>query len=202
MKMRKICVLAVILTLVICSAEAQNETAVSTATAAATPSVSVLQLQVRCCGEELIGDLGGKVFFSSSLLEEHVRQLLRSDNDKLTAGVYNLVVIRGNEFIEADRTNSNIRAEAEHRGYRTPPPEVAPLLWVVLSKADMTRLGFRELIVMHEPIPGGGGLPSLLGLFRLDGCGFPAAYFANPDGPWFDSHGPIGFVFLAPNSPK
>lgn len=108
---------------------------------------------------------------------------------------YRLVVIRGDEFAtDAERTTANIRAEAARRRYLEPPAEVAALL---RKKFTQEELGFPYVVVMHKPITGSHGGPSLLVLGRGDGGEWLDAWRGNPDERW--NRGSV-FVFLAPQN--
>ncbi|MEX2410802.1 MAG: hypothetical protein WD607_05415, partial [Candidatus Paceibacterota bacterium] len=112
---------------------------------------------------------------------------------------YHPVLIKGDEFSGKERIIKNIRAEAKRRGYITPPPELAPLLRQAISDEDIKALGLTWLAVMHEPIIGFGGSPSLFGLFWSDVGRWLDAYFGDPDHYWSRDD---GFIFLAPQVSK
>lgn len=107
---------------------------------------------------------------------------------------YRLVIIRGDEFTDEERTTKNIFAEAERRRYRKPPAEVAALL---RKKFAQEELGFPFVVVMHEPIHGSseGGVPAVLGLGHGITGEWLDAWDARPREKWF-----VGdvFIFLAP----
>lgn len=106
--------------------------------------------------------------------------------------IYNLAVIRGDEFSDNERTTANIFAEAERRGLQKPPAEVAALL---REKFSQDELSFPYVAVMHEPIGDSGGNLGVLGLRRYEGDDWLGAWLANPGSRWDREN---VFVFLAP----
>ena len=108
---------------------------------------------------------------------------------------YRLIIIRGDEFAtDAERTTSNIRAEAARRHYLEPPAEVAALL---RKRYTQEELAFSYVVVMHKPITDSNGVPILLELGR-DGDGeWLNAWYDDPGFRW--DRGSV-FVFLAPQN--
>jgi len=105
--------------------------------------------------------------------------------------IYNLAIIRGDEFADSERTTANIFAEAERRGLQKPPAEVAALL---REKFSQDGLGFPYVAVMHEPICGSDGRPVVLVLNRYGCDDWFYAWYAFPGDRW--SRGYV-FVFLS-----
>ena len=129
---------------------------------------------------------------------DYAKELLRSKEFVATNGVtYKLAVIMGHEFEDAQRTDENIRSEAASRGYLDPTVEAAPYLREMISDEELKRMGLLALVVMHQPITGSYGYPSLLGLSRGGGGQWLNAYNGQPDDGWVRG---LGFVFLLPAS--
>lgn len=80
-------------------------------------------------------------------------ELPRASNDPgsgvITDGVaYDLSILRGTSFFEAERTLGHILAEGLRQGFRQPPAEVA----LLLAQFTQAELGSPFVVVMHEPI--------------------------------------------------
>ncbi len=127
---------------------------------------------------------------------DYAMNIMRKPEFVSTNGkTYKLVVIKGEEFEDDDRTTSKICAEAQRRGYLTPSAEVAPLLREMVSDEEIERMGLWALIVMHEPITGSLGDPGVLGVSRRGGGRWLLTCSGRPGFRWGRG---AGFVFLAP----
>jgi hypothetical protein len=109
--------------------------------------------------------------------------------------VYKPVVLKGEDFTDAERVTSNIRKVAEEMKLVTPPWWLAPLLREAMTDAEIAAFGLTWLIVMHEAITDSDGDPRLLGLDRDGGGRWLGACRGRPDYGWDRED---GFVFLAP----
>lgn len=114
-----------------------------------------------------------------------------------TRGITSMVIIlKSTLFTEKERTERNIRAEAERRGLLSPHPEIACLIREKLENKDMKQMGMRRVLVMHTPIrkyP--GGALYLLGIDRRGGTSNLMTYCSSPPGGW---SGERGFAFVQP----
>lgn len=112
-----------------------------------------------------------------------------------TGVIYKPVVLKGDQFTDAERITSNIRAVATEMKLVTPPWWLAPLLREAMTDEQIEALGLWWLVVMHEAVTGSGGDPDLLGLSRYDDGRRLDAYGGRPTNGW----GRVdGFVFLSP----
>ena len=110
-----------------------------------------------------------------------------------TGATYHLVVIRGEEFAtDAERTFANIQDMSTSRGSLNPPAEIA----LFLVQFSQKELGYRYLVVMHDPILDSDDVPVVLGVSRhVGGNEWVRAWGAYPA----DQFGrESAFVFLAP----
>lgn len=142
-------------------------------------------------GVDFIADLEG----SQYKLGGFARDMLRKPLIWTKGKTYKLVVIKGEEFEHDDRRTSKIRAEAEKRGYLTPPAEVAPLLRELISNEEIEMMGLFGLAVMHEPITILCGGPMIFVLDRHGTGRWLIGSFGAADGMWTRE---VGFLFLAP----
>ncbi|MBX4189227.1 hypothetical protein KW785_01365 [Candidatus Parcubacteria bacterium] len=127
---------------------------------------------------------------------DYAKQMYRSHKFVATNGVtYKLGVIMGHEFEDNDRTNQNIWAEGERRGWLKPSMEHSGLLRELVSDEEIERMGLWALILMHEPVSGSYGNPSILGVYRNDRGRWVDASYGRPGGRWDRER---GFVFLVP----
>jgi hypothetical protein len=101
----------------------------------------------------------------------HAKSVLRSPDFKNTKGVtYEIAVLKGSLFADADRTTDGVRAEAKRRGLTVPDAEVACLIREKFSDDDLEVMGFWWLVTMHELIGDSRNMPRLLSVDR-DGSG-------------------------------
>lgn len=123
--------------------------------------------------------------------------LLFSDFSPAPKGTeYQVAILRGDEFADADRTTKNIRAKAKKLGYSIPPAEVACLLCEKFTDEEMEAMGLSWIATMHEPIIDSDGYSGLLGASRYGGNRWLRAYSDRPG----DGLGrEIGFAFLVPH---
>jgi hypothetical protein len=68
-----------------------------------------------------------------------------------TGPIYRSPIIMGTEFSDDNRSSSQVRKEAERRGYRTMPFEAARIFHEALSDEDLVLLGLCTLIGMCDP---------------------------------------------------
>ncbi len=69
---------------------------------------------------------------------------------------------------ESDRLEEKIRRSAYEKGMIDPSAESAALLRLAISDETIAKMGFRALVVMHEPIPEIAGSTGLLTLHAID----------------------------------
>jgi hypothetical protein len=98
------------------------------------------------------------------------RRLMLNDRIKVTKGItYNLAVIKGKEFSGCYSSDEylveKIRKEADRRGYKQPPAEVAHLIFEKITREYFTSNGLMGLIIMNKPIKINSPLSS--GLFAI-----------------------------------
>ncbi len=117
---------------------------------------------------------------------------------------YAVAILPGRLFsARKNRTATNIQAEADRRGLIKPNTDLACLIRRSFSDEDIQAMGFRSIIVMHEPILADGSL-CVLGV-DSDGASdgpFWATYELGtysyddpPDDPWDREH---GFAYIVP----
>lgn len=123
----------------------------------------------------------------------YAKQILWSPDFVSTKGVSTkIVVMPGKLWTDDNRLTRNIRAEASKRKLVAPNAEVACLIRMMFSNADIISMGLRWLIAMHEPIKDSGGDPRLLGTGDVGGDSWLNANWDNPDRQWSVR---IGFAF-------
>lgn len=142
-------------------------------------------------GPEWIKRLENKGFRVS----KYAKDLLNSTDFVPTTGVtYEVAVLRGMLFNDAERVTKHIRAKADELTLTTPNAEVACLLRELLSDKDIEAMGLWWVTIMHEPIKDSDGDPDLLGFHRHDeGLWLGAGY----DGPGYEWYGSDGFAFVS-----
>ncbi len=101
-----------------------------------------------------------------------------------TGVIYKPVVIKGEEFSDAERVTSYIRKIAADLGLITPPAELEPLIREAISDDEMAKMGLDALIPMHEPIIDSGDDPCLLSSNRGDDGRWLVACRGRPAGRW------------------
>jgi hypothetical protein len=144
-------------------------------------------------GEQFVADFMKERYNVS----ESATELLRDKAFVATSGVtYKLVVIMGDEFEDDQRTNQNIWAEGERRGYLKPTVEQAALLREAISDEEIERMRLWAFIVMHEPIMDSNGRPHLFGGHRSRDGRWLFVYDGSPTRKWDRG---AGFVFLVPS---
>jgi hypothetical protein len=85
------------------------------------------------------------------------RRLMLNDRIKVTQGItYNLAIIRGEKFSECYSSDEylveKIRKEADRRGYKQPPAEVAHLIFEKIMRTYLALRDLMGLLIMSEPI--------------------------------------------------
>lgn len=110
--------------------------------------------------------------------------LLSNDFKPTNNFVYEVAVLKGNLFAFQERITDKIRTEALKRGYDIPNPEVACLIREKFSDADLERMGLFWIAVMHQPINGFDGIPSLIGVYRIAGGNWLGASSGDSDYGW------------------
>ncbi len=111
------------------------------------------------------------------------KSALRSKDFVPTIGVTTQVrVLRGELWVEDQRSTRNIRAEADRRKFVKPNAEVACLIRDILSDADIEDMGLTWIVAMHDPIENLDGDLCLLAADRdydgrwLDACNVHIIY--------------------------
>jgi len=147
-------------------------------------------------GKELIKDLKKNGFTISN----YTLPIINSCDFNQEAGnLYKLVIIKGNEIPldtnkAAYQNIEKIRKFAESKGYTSPPIEVAPLLRKKISNEEMKKMGFNNLIIMHDPIKDTDGFRVL---FIIDCDGYILHCFCYKTTPFsMAQREGVGFVFL------
>ena len=101
--------------------------------------------------------------------------------------VYEIAVLPGGLWKDADRITSNIRAKADDLGFkqgREVNPEIACLIRRTFSNEEIKAMGLTWIITLHEPIRASVGSPSLLGANRCDGDRGLCACYDEPGSRW------------------
>lgn len=146
----------------------------------------------RTTGPQWIDRLEEQEFY----VGDYAKQVLHSDDFKPTDGVtYQVRIMKGNLFENANRITSKIVAEAQSRSFQKPESaELACLLRETLSDEDITAMGLSAVITMHEPIKDSDGLPRLLGADRYGDDSRLHAFWGRPGGEWDRD---CGFAFVS-----
>jgi hypothetical protein len=124
-------------------------------------------------------------------VSDWAQSMLRSPKFKPSrAGlVIDVVVMRGTDFNDDDRSTKKIRAKAKKSGFLTPNAEVAYLIRKSFSDEDLKAMGLWWIAVMHEPIKDSGGGPSLLGVHRYGDGQWLSSRYGKPGFEWNDDGG-------------
>jgi hypothetical protein len=105
--------------------------------------------------KKCIADLKQRDFYIS----EFVGDMLQNKKFVVTNGItYELVLIKGDEFTDRTRTPRNIRKLASAHGLLAPPVGLGPYLREMFSGEDLKKMGFLELVLMHEPVTFSSGI--------------------------------------------
>jgi hypothetical protein len=130
------------------------------------------------------------------LMGEDAERMFLSDAFVASDGItYTLAVIRGDEFEDDRRTNTNIRFLADGLGCLAPPMGLAPYLQAYFSNEDLERMGIKTLVLMHPPASGSDRGPRLFGINR--GCA--GLWITSYNGEsYFKWNREVLFFFLAP----
>lgn len=141
-------------------------------------------------GEEWIARLENKIF----RVGDYAKSVLRSKSFKPTSGAtYEIAVLKGELFIDSDRTTKTIRKEAKNRKFSTPNAEIVCLIREKFSDKELETMGLYWIVVMHEPIKDSDGDPILLSVSRGDDGSWLGAHYDNPDNKWLRGY---GFAFV------
>ena len=137
-------------------------------------------------GEEWARRLEGMGFYFVASIES----ILRSPDFKSTSGMTTEVaVLKGVLFGDNDRTTRVICAEAARRKLITPNAEIACLIRLKFTDAEIEAMGFRWIVAMHKPIRDFAYDPSLLGVGpHADGL-WLLEYDHRPDDRWPSAYG-------------
>ncbi len=127
-------------------------------------------------------------------INDDARELLLSKHFTFTRNLpYEIVIIKGGFFSDDDRVTQKIREEADRRGFKTPPAEVACFIRDRFSDTEIKEMGLRWIVARHKPIKDSGGYPHLLCAGTDDPRFGMDTEFAEPGGGWLSSH---GFAFI------
>ena len=86
-------------------------------------------------------------------VDQEAEDILMSAEFQSTNGViYHVRILKGSTYDDGERTNSIICADAHGRQFSAPPPELACLIRSTFSCTHVQRMGFDEIIVMHQQI--------------------------------------------------
>ena len=119
---------------------------------------------------------------------------------RLEAGKeYKIVLVRGTEITkDSDRTTKNLKAiavkefgESSVSGLKA---ELALLIRMKFSNAELQQMGLYYIAVLHDPIVDSGGDPNVLYSLRNDGKSWVGADCGGPGNDWLDDG---AFAFLA-----
>ena len=112
-------------------------------------------------GEEWVTKLEAK---TGKPVGHYAKSVLCSPDFKPTKGIiYNVVVVKGTAFTDGARTTTNIRHRAAIRKFATPHPEIACLIRMKFTDAQISETGLSWIITFHEPIKDSDGFLSVLG---------------------------------------
>jgi hypothetical protein len=126
---------------------------------------------------------------------DYAQSILRSpDFTTAKAGTVTEVAVLKGEFFsnEEDCTTSNIRAEADKRGWLKPNAEVACLIREKFSNQEIKAMGLWCVTAMHEPKKDPDGDLILLHAIRGVNGSWLGTYYDNSDGWWTRE---VGFAF-------
>lgn len=105
---------------------------------------------------------------------------------------YKIVLIPGRE-LSRNRTTACLHTHAAKCGYQLPRAGIAPRLRELVSDEAMSMLDFWYITVLHDPIPGRQGAPSVFGLDRHDMGRWFLAFWDRPSDVW-DVNGAFAFL--------
>ena len=128
---------------------------------------------------------------------DYAKELLLSNHFKSAkkGTIHNIAVIKGEFFSDENRTTRRIRAEADRRKMKTPPPEVACLIRDLFTNEEIKAIGLFWIVTMHEPIEESGGDSVLLGANRYATRPWLYGYGGRPGNGWDRE---VGFAFVSP----
>lgn len=117
----------------------------------------------------------------------------------LPPGEYDIAILKGSSFRNADRTLNKIREKANNMGLVTPHASIACLVREQFSDAEIESMGFMEIVTVHEPIKHHFGYDDYGKYLLTIGWTINARIFdatwANPE---YERLRKTGFVFLVP----
>lgn len=86
-------------------------------------------------------------------VEGHARRIILSKHFKPNRDfTYEVVVLKGTQFSDEDRTYENILKEAEAREFIVPPMQLVCLIRQKFSNEELRAMGFVMICVMHRKI--------------------------------------------------
>ena len=77
--------------------------------------------------------------------------------------IYKVAFISDDDLEGKERTNANIRAAAQKKGYLEPPAELAPLIFSTIRLEKFDEMDISGIVVMHRPMKGPSSKPYHLG---------------------------------------
>ncbi|MEK7452574.1 MAG: hypothetical protein AAB664_04500 [Patescibacteria group bacterium] len=112
-----------------------------------------------------------------------------------TAGMYEIVILKGLLFEYKGCITQNIHAKASEMKLVKPNADIACLIREQLTDEEIEEMGLMFIVTMHEPIEGSNGRPCLLTTSRYNNGRWLNAHLDLPGIEWEQEY---GFAFLAP----
>lgn len=113
------------------------------------------------------GKLGGDWFQqikgSGAQIDGQTEEVLRSYHFKPTSGVRYDITVQGVDVFDGNwRVQRDMKGSAEREGLLPALPEISCLMWERFTREEIRKMGYRWIIVQHEPIKIGTGEHRLL----------------------------------------
>lgn len=126
------------------------------------------------------------------------REILTEAKPVSTKGITTkLAIIKGRDFVAEKRTTENIRRKGKSLNFTAPSLEMAFLIRDSFSSLEVKAMGFKRLVIMHEPISYRGCHDFLLYVLDNNNGSEPSLQ-AVVDAQDFPLRANDGFVFVAP----
>jgi len=162
----------------------------------------ILRQDALTSGEQWIGIMNE----NGKHVNEGAMEILRSGRivPSLMDKDYEIALLKGSCFVDGYRNEETVCAEARKREFVIPNADMACLMHMQFSEAEVERMGFDWIVVMHDPIEISKDLGSFPHSFRLSVrraekplCPYPRL---GVDSAFSDRLWPsrVGFAFLVP----